>query len=225
MSDRCRYCLNARCVLLNIARADLSFQPEEFTQVLEFERGQTLFQEGASSYGYYFICAGRIKLAKRSLGGKRALLAILGPGDIIGSTPQGRYQLYAEALATSRVGFIDRRDLDQLLARHPKLATALIEKLTGELSRLQERLYTTTQPSARAKVAHLLLELAADFGKASPDGILVDTELSRAELAEMTGLSRETVSLILSEFVAKGLITTQQRSIALCDQARLRDLL
>ena len=222
METRCRYCLNESCVFLNLAQKDFSFQPEEFTQVLDYEKGQTLFQEGAPAYGYYLICEGRIKLARRSAVGKKSLIEILGPGDIIGPAPDGRYRLYAEALEKSKVGYIDRSAFGQLLARYPQLATALVERLSVELSRLQERLFSATQPSAPAKLAHILLELVAEFGKKGPDGILIDVALSQAELAEMAGLARETVSLTLRGFESKGWIKLQKRKIVICEQASLR---
>lgn len=75
------------------------------------------------------------------------------------------------------------------------------------------------------KGVYVLIELAAECGEETEGGIFIHARLSRAELAEMTGLSRETVSLILSELAAKGLITTQKQKITLCDQAGLRGLL
>jgi CRP-like cAMP-binding protein len=215
MESRCRYCLNQNCILLNLAKRDFSFHPEEFTRLIAYEKGQTLFQEGNAAHGYYLICSGRIKLARRSPSGKRTLLEILGPGDIVGLAKNGRYRLYAEALETSKVGYIEQKDFGHLVARHPHLATALIEKLTDELARLQERLYTTTQSGARTKLAYLLLELAADFGRETPEGTIIDLRLSQAQLAEMTGLTRETVSSMLNAFVEKGWIKSQGRKIVI----------
>ncbi|MCI2429626.1 Crp/Fnr family transcriptional regulator [Candidatus Acetothermia bacterium] len=230
-SNCCRYCLTESCLFLHLAREDLSFYPEAFTQVLQYEKGQTLFQEGAPAYGYYFICAGRVKLAKRSPNGKKALLEVLGPGDLIAPPTEGPYRLYAEALEPSRVGFVDQRDFAQLLQAHPRLAVALVEKLLTELSKLQERFFTATQPSARAKVAHLLLELAADFGQVASnennenEEVVIALDLSRAEMAEMAGLARETLSLALGEFEAKSWIKlASPRKIVLCDLKNLQQV-
>ncbi|MBI1744191.1 Crp/Fnr family transcriptional regulator, partial [Candidatus Acetothermia bacterium] len=101
----------------------------------------------------------------------------------------------------------------------------LVERLSTELSRLQERLFSATQPNAPAKLAHILLELAAEFGKKIPDGILIDVALSQAELAEMAGLARETVNLTLRGFESKGWIKLQKRKIVICEQASLRTAL
>jgi CRP-like cAMP-binding protein len=54
---------------------------------------------------------------------------------------------------------------------------------------------------------------------------LIDVNLSRVELAEMAGLTRETVSLVLSEFASKNWIKTLKRRICIGDRAGLKSLL
>jgi CRP/FNR family transcriptional regulator len=93
------------------------------------------------------------------------------------------------------------------------------------VSRLQERLFTTTQPNAHAKLAHLLLKLSETLGRESADGVLIDLTLSRTELAEMAGLVRETVSLVLRDFENKGWIKTHNRKIVICDPLNLENSL
>jgi len=225
MEAQCRYCLNHTCIFLDLAKKDFSFHPEDFTQMLDYDKGQTLFQEGIPNYGSYLICSGRVKLARRSSNGKKTLLEILGPGDIIGPTFGGHYRLYAEALEKSRVAYVAQKDFGQLLLRYPQLTIALVEKLTSELGRLQERLFTTTQSNAHAKLAHLLVELVTSFGKENPEGLLIDMTLSQIQLAEMTGLTRETVSLTLNNFASKGWIKLQKRKIIICKKLELQNLI
>jgi len=213
--------------LLNVSRKDLSFHPEDFTQLLEYERGQTLFPQGAPQYGYYIVCEGAVKLVRRLTQGKKLIVAVLSPGDILGmETAQGgRFRLEAEAIEKTRVGFIDKRDFAGLLERYPRLAAALIQKLSDEVSRLQDRLFATARQGARSKLAYLLLQLADTHGRKHPKGILIDLELTRSELAEMAGVSRETVSLTLSYFKSRGLIALEGRKLIIRDKAGLEAVL
>lgn len=212
IQERCRYCLNDKCILLDVSREEVSFRPEAFTHVLTYERGQTLFQEDEPLYGYYLVCEGAVKLSRHLSDGKRHIVAILGPGDILGleATARGRFTLEAEALEKTRVGFIDKGELTELLERYPRLAAALIQKLSEEVSALQERLWATARQGAQNKLAYLLLELARTHGRTHPEGTLIDVELTREELAEMAGVSRETASLTLSHFTARGWIRTDE---------------
>jgi CRP/FNR family transcriptional regulator len=225
--ERCRYCLNEACILVDVSRKELSLHPSQFTQTIEYEKGQTLFQEGAPVYGYYIICEGAVKLSRHLSGGKKLIVAVLGPGDILGleASSQGRFALEAEALEHTRVGFIDKREFARLLERHPRLAAALVEKLSEELGRLQEHLWATLRRGARGRLAYLLLELARTHGRGHSEGVLIDVTLTREELAEMAGVARETASLILSEFQSKGWIASQGRRILIRDRRALDALL
>lgn len=219
VSQRCKYCLN-------VSRNELSFHPEDFTRSLEYQPGQTLFPEGAPLYGYSIICEGAVKLVRHLKEGRNVIVAVLGPGDILGfsATRQGRFALEAEALEKTRVGFIDKGDFVRLLERYPRLAAALVQKLSEEVAQLQERLFATARQSARGKLAYLLLQLAASYGRKHLQGTLVDLKLTRSELAEMIGVARETVSLALSQLKSKGLIALEGHRIVILDEMGLENL-
>lgn len=223
----CKYCLNEACIFLNISRQDLSFHPHDFTQLLEYEPGQTLFPQGAPLYGYSIICEGTVKLVRRLKEGKKLIVAVLGPGDILGlaATRQGRFAMEAEALEKTRVGFIDKQDFTRLLERYPRLAAALVQKLSDEVTQLQERLFATARRGARSKLAYLLLQLAETHGQKHPQGIIIDVELTRSELAEMAGVARETASLALSQLTSRGLIAAEGRKVLICRKMDLEALL
>lgn len=224
--ERCKYCLNEACIFLGVSRKEMSFHPEDFTRSLEYEPGQTLFPQGAPLYGYSIICEGAVKLTRRLKEGKKLIVAVLGPGDILGlsATRQGHFALEAEALEKTRVGFIDKGDFARLLERYPRLAATLVQKLSDEVTQLQERLFATVRQSARSKLAYLILQLAASHGHKHAQGILIDLELSRSELAEMIGVARETASLTISQLKSRGLIELEGHKIVIIDKAGLETL-
>lgn len=226
VSERCKYCLNEACIFLNVSRDEISFHPEDFTRSLEYQPGQTLFPEGAPLYGYSIICEGAVKLVRRLKEGRKVIVAVLGPGDILGlsATREGQFALEAEALEKTRVGFIDKGDFIRLLESYPRLAAALVQKLSEEVAQLQERLFATARQSVRSKLAYLLLQLAASHGRKHPKGTLVDLELSRSELAEMIGAARETVSLTLGQLKSRGLIALEGHKIVILDEMGLENL-
>ena len=226
-SDRCRFCFNDKCLLLDVSREDVSFRPDEFTTLLHYEKGQTLFQENEPAYGYFIICHGAVKLSRHLDDGRTHIVAVLGPGDLLGMEAQstGRFRVEAEAMAPTEVGFIDKNDLKTLVTRFPALAASLIEKLSEELGELQERLWATARPGAPSRLAYLLLDLARTHGREHSDGAEIDLVLTRAELAEMAGVSRETASLTLSRFAKRGWIDHDGRHIVVKDRHALGDLI
>lgn len=225
--ERCRYCLNEACILVDVGRQEFSFRPEEFTQQIAYERGQTLFQEGTPVYGYYIICEGAVKLSRHLSGGKKLIVAVLGPGDILGleSNREGRFTLEAETLEPTRVGFIDKEEFGKLLEGHPRLAAALVEKLSEEVHKLQEHVWATARRGAPGKLAYVLLQLAKTHGRPHPRGTLIEVELTREELAELAGVARETASLTLSRFASRNWVASEGRKLLLLDADALEGLL
>jgi CRP-like cAMP-binding protein len=59
-----------------------------------------------------------------------------------------------------RVGFIDKQDFTRILERYPRLAATLVQKLSDEVTQLQERLFATARRGARSRLAYLLLQLS-----------------------------------------------------------------
>ncbi|MFQ5793605.1 MAG: Crp/Fnr family transcriptional regulator [Candidatus Bipolaricaulia bacterium] len=227
--DRCLYCeLDGRCVLLDLSRQEFSFRPEEFTRVLDYETGETILKEDAPLYGYYIICKGKVKLARRTTSGKRFTFEILGPGDILGisALAQNRqYQAYAEALEPTQIGFVDHRDFEQLLAKYPALSAAVLAKLAEEVQELRDRLFEASHKGAKQRLAYLLLKLGERYGVQTQDGIVINVPLSRTELADLIGVARETVSLNMSALEQRGLIISEKGRIIIRDEPNLRQML
>lgn len=223
-SNRCQVCFNDKCILLDVSRQDVDFRPDEFATLLRYEKGQTLFQENEPAYGYFIVCHGAVKLSHHLEDGRIHIVAVLGPGDLIGMEAHatGRFRVEAEAMAPTEVGFVDRNELQSLVERFPAFATSLIEKLTEELGMLQERIWATARPGASSRLAYLLLDLARTHGHDRADGTEIDLALTREELGEMAGVSRETASLTLSRFAERGWIDADRRRIVVKDADSLQ---
>src|SRR5579884_1918784 len=81
-------------------------------------RGTTLFSEGRNPTGVFVLCEGRAKLTVCSEEGKRLVVRIAGPGEVLGlsAAVSGKpYEITAETLDNSRVAFIRRKELLRFL--------------------------------------------------------------------------------------------------------------
>jgi CRP-like cAMP-binding protein len=106
--------------------SDLS--PKELSELeskirkIKYGRGEVIFQEGAPAFGFYLVFEGHVKLVKRTLGGKKQILKLVGPGEIIGETTlfdKGVHIAYARTLTKTVVGFVERGEFFDFLIRHP----------------------------------------------------------------------------------------------------------
>jgi CRP/FNR family cyclic AMP-dependent transcriptional regulator len=107
-----------------------------------YPRGATLFAEGRQPRGVFVLCDGRAKLSICSESGKRLMLRIAGPGEVLGlsATMSGRtYELTAETLDSSQVVFVKRKDLLKFLRDHREACLQVVHLLSGDLHTAYER--------------------------------------------------------------------------------------
>ena len=106
------------------------------------ERGTTLFQEGRSPKGVFVLCEGRAKLSVSSEDGKRLLLRVAGPGEVLGlsSTLSGDpYELTAEMLDSSQVAFVRRKEMLKFLHNHREACLQVVHLLSQDLHTAYDR--------------------------------------------------------------------------------------
>jgi len=110
--------------------------------VTPYARGTTLFSEGRQPRGVFVLCDGRAKLSICSEHGKRLMLRVAGPGEVLGlsSTLSGRpHEVTAEILDACQVVFVKRRDLLKFLREHREACLQVVHLLSGDLHSAYER--------------------------------------------------------------------------------------
>jgi CRP/FNR family transcriptional regulator len=175
-----------------------------------YPRGSVLFVEGEPPRGIYVLCEGRVKVSIASAEGKTAVLRIAQTGDLLGidSALTGHsYGATAETLEPSRIDFISRADLVNLLDRDKRGYLRVAESLSRRLSGLVEhtRLISLSQ-SASEKLARLLVRWCSELGKRTPQGIRITSGLTHEEIGQMICASRETVTRLLGDLKRKHIV-------------------
>jgi CRP/FNR family transcriptional regulator len=105
-------------------------------------KGTVLFAEGRPSKGIFVLCDGRAKLSICSESGKRLMLRIAGPGEVLGlgATMAGTpYEVTAELLDGSQVVYIKRKDLLKFLKDHRDACMMVVNMLSQDLHGAYER--------------------------------------------------------------------------------------
>ncbi|MCR4404813.1 MAG: Crp/Fnr family transcriptional regulator [Candidatus Acetothermia bacterium] len=191
---------------------------------LEYEEGQIIFEEGEPVFGVYFIDRGKVKLAKRSLGGRRQILKLVGPGEILGEEAlfdEQAYSAHARALERTATEFVTVKEFHAFLEAHPRVALKLIEQLSREIKGFQSKLLETSYESSLGRVANLLLSLVDKWGEEEDGGLYIGVKLSRTELAELAGIASETASRLLARLRERGILALDGQRIIIRDRARL----
>ncbi|NIJ61257.1 Crp/Fnr family transcriptional regulator [Qipengyuania flava] len=192
----------------------------------QLEAGEQLMWEGDEAVLVANVIDGVLKLASHSADGGEQILGLAYPSDFLGR-PFGETAPYGvEALTEAQICVFERKDFDRFARDHPRLEHKLLERTLTELDRSRRWMMLLGRMNAGQKVASFLLELTDRLGKAGVGGeTFVTLPLSRQQMADVLGLTIETVSRQLSRLRSAGLIDTpSRREIVLRDRRELEEL-
>ena len=192
---------------------------------VSFPRESTIFSEGDVSGRVVIISEGRVKVASATADGHEAVLAVRGPGDLIGelaAIDDRPHSATCTAIEPVRSIVIPSDAFRDFLGTHPRVALHLLRVVTARLRDAdRKRIEFGTQDTV-GRVAARLIELAEGYGTTDGDGVLIDLPFSQQELAGWIGASRESVVKALAQMRTRGWIETGRRTITVCDLPALR---
>ncbi len=175
--------------------------------ILEFNKGQNVFEQGDVAETVYYIQQGRIKLTVLSDQGKEAVVGILEPGQFFGEGCMNGHKLRIStttAMEHCLITAITKPTMIAALHDEPTFSELFMAYLLTRNSRIEEDLIDQLFNSSERRLARLLL-LLANFGKeGSPQPI--SPHVSQETLAEMIGTTRSRVSFFMNKFRKLGLI-------------------
>jgi CRP-like cAMP-binding protein len=210
------------CVLCE-NRLYTGLSPEQVCHIRErliremYEPHEVLFREGDEAAFLLSVRSGQIKLTTSMADGRQQILRIAVAGQLLGiETFKGqRYPFTAETLTDVIACKISHSDLRQILEMNPTVSLRLIESLSQQLDQAESLIRDLGLKTSLEKVSGFLLSLIPQRGK--PDAEL-PLRLSRREIAEMLGLTEETVSRIMADFARKKIIDSGKGFIRILDR-------
>lgn len=187
--------------------------------------GDTLYAAGDRADHLFIVASGQVKLFHSGKDGRRRIVDVAGPGELVGgyALVERSYPDTAEALSTTCALRLDVADFRSTLVEHPDLTLRVLDNTTRQLARAREDAARHVGQSTAGRVAETLLRLADKFGRPDGDsgGTLINVPLTREDLADMTGATSESVSRVMSRLRSDGLIATGRRWTAVLDHRGL----
>lgn len=191
-------------------------------KVLSFHKGDTIFEDGDSAKGVYFIRKGTAKLSKQGVYGKEQILRFIKEGDLIGyrSLLCGEnLQAKGEAMTEMETTFLPADIFLHLLEVDPKLSFVMLQKIAFELGESSNTVTFLAQKTVRERLAEILLLLEQKLGT-DPEGF-IKISLTREEIANIIGTATESAIRLISEFKQDGLIEVEGRNIKIIHHEKL----
>ncbi|MDF2557892.1 MAG: cAMP-binding protein [Bacillales bacterium] len=174
-----------------------------------FQKGQVLIREGDKSDALYFIHYGNIKLSKITIEGKEQILNLVSHGDFFGELHvlhNAACNFSAYALEDTEVCMILRKDFEMVIQMYPNISIKLLHAMTERLSHAENLLQTLATKDAEVRLVNLIIDLSEKFGRKTESGIEISLPMTREEMANYIGVTRETISRKLNKFEDYGYI-------------------
>jgi CRP-like cAMP-binding protein len=191
---------------------------------VKIAKGSILFKEGDEGEHLYVIIDGKLKLGTSSGDGRENLLSILGPGEMFGELSlfdPGPRTSTATAVTDAKLLSLSHEKVIPWLKQNPEVSLQLLTRLSQRLRRTNEAVGDLVFSDVPGRVAKALIDLGDRFGKITPEGLLVNHDLTQEELAQLVGASRETVNKALADFAGRGWLKLDGRSVLITDVERL----
>jgi CRP/FNR family transcriptional regulator, cyclic AMP receptor protein len=190
-------------------------------------RGAQLFTQGSPQNGIYLIESGRIKVFYIGPSGREITLAYWHAGNFVGGPEvfkKGVHVWSGAAATNSTVLHLPGDTLREMVVKIPALAINVIEGLSFKgkcYSALAQMLGTR---SATERLAHLLLHLRDLYGVEEREGALIAASFTHADLAHMTGVTRQWVTTSLKRFAELGIVNPAGTNLVIKDADLLKQI-
>ena len=169
-------------------------------KVRELKADEPLFHQGDEANLVYTVAAGSLRLYRLLFDGRRQITGFALPGEFLGISIDDSHDVTAEALEPIRILCFPRTRFDDFVAGNPILKDSLLEVARQELAAAQQQFIVLGRKTAMERVASFLLYLYARFERITGHPMdHVALPMSRADIADYLGLTKETVSRVFGQ--------------------------
>jgi CRP-like cAMP-binding protein len=183
------------------------------TQERVFLRGETIFREGDPVGVVYAVASGRVKTIRSNRVGKLVILHLAGPGDLLdglGLSMGSNHMFTAQAMGRCQVLTWDVEVFEGFVRRFAKLQSNATRFLVRRLRMTECRLHELATERVPQRLARVLLRLIVQSESCESRQPI---DLSCEELAQMAGTTLYTVSRVLCNWAAEGIIQPERSAI------------
>ena len=158
------------------------------------DQRQPLFHEGDRAEVVYNLTRGSMKLYKLLPDGRRQVTGFVFPGDFLGLSVDSDHAFTAEALEDCEMCRFPRGRFEQFIEEHPEMEHALLRMAAHELAVAQEQMLLLGRKTAAERVASFLMALHRRARREDRGAEGFRLAMSRTDIADYLGLTKETVS-------------------------------
>jgi CRP/FNR family transcriptional regulator, cyclic AMP receptor protein len=184
--------------------------------VVDYRRGQVIYDESQPSNGIYLVVRGRVKSSVPLENGSQTVVEIYGPEDFFGESgllDLGKRGESAVALEPAALMSWSTAEIEDQVERQPKLGLGLIQALVGRCLGFEERLQSFAVDKTPERIMRALLRFAERFGSLGEDDGMRVPPMTHQLISEYVGTSREIVTFQMNRLRQEGYIRYSRKGI------------
>jgi CRP/FNR family transcriptional regulator, cyclic AMP receptor protein len=176
----------------------------------------------------YVVRTGVVKVVVEQADGTELILAILGPGDVIGAltigeSPDGAHSILS--LDQTNLFWIDRKEFEKCVRTMPTLSANLSTVLARRVQLANDRIEALAGIDVRSRLVRHLLLLAREYGEPADEAVRIPLRLTQGDLAHLVGASRARVNQAVTELRRRGALgSSGNHCLLISDMATLERL-
>ena len=210
--DSCRNCESKLCtkkvpIFKNMEEGHLENILDKVCQK-KYLKGEVLFSEGDNANTLYFISSGKIKLYKHTKDGKEQILHILTEGDFFGELDllrNSEYGFSSKVIEEANICTFLKGEMKDIMIKNPQIGINMLENVGSRLAQLENLAQNLATNNVDSRMAYLIIELMKKYAD-DIDEMSINLPLSREDMANYIGVTRETISRKLRKFEEERLI-------------------
>ncbi len=195
-------------------------------KVQDADRGTVLVREGEPAKSFGVVVYGRAKVYHLGADGRVLTFETAGTGDpiaAVASLAGTRYPATIEAATDITVAWLARDDIFTVIESEPEVARSVITDLAARVVNMTA-VATSLSMDVPARVAAYLFQRSLAVGHATPEGLVVELGMTKAELASSLGTVPETLSRALARLRDDGVLEVRSRDVVVKDVGALARL-
>jgi CRP/FNR family transcriptional regulator len=190
---------------------------------VKFKAGETMLKQGSAITNLLSITSGIAKMYVEGYSGKNMIVRIYKPWDLIGGWAiyySVRHHYSVAAIEDTTACYIDIQAFKEVIRGNPDFAEAYIRELSIRGNYCVERLVNITQKQMHGRIADALLYLSEGVFNANPFRFT----LTRQDMGDLTGMSKDSAIRILKEFENEGVIEVNGKELHIKQTEVLHDI-
>lgn len=195
-------------------------QMEDLFDILKFKKNQTLYTEGSTPLGVFYLQEGEVLISKLASQGREQVLRVVSENSLICCADliyNKRYSSSCRATRDSTALFLPKVDFLKIISENREASNQIMVQLAQEVISLENQVVSLAYKQLRGRLADKLLSLDDIRGGTTGKTIC----LSRSDLAGYAGAVTATVNRLLCEFQKEEMISISEKQIRVLDRARL----